>query len=404
MKKFSIAALVLAAALFAYGLFRLFEDRFAVGDIYPEYSSLRSDPLGTKAFYESLDRLINAARNYRPLPKLGDGRNTTLFILGVDPFALEMTEAEYQELEQFAGSGGRIVISLYPRYLKSAKNAPAPPGQTLRKQKEKGSEAKSGPFDRMRSIPLSERWGMNWETTALPRTEAGPYQAQEAQREIAAAEMPESISCHTAVYFTELSDVWRVVYARPRERPVIIERRFGDGTIVLSADSYWFSNEAMLQERYPALLAWMVGPSRAALFDETHLGVTEQPGVAALARKYRLHGLFAALMLLAGLFVWKSSVSFLPPHAEEASRERGETIAGKESAAGFVNLLRRNLPNREILATCLAEWKKTCAREVPRRKLQEMQEIIDAENQRPAKDRAPVRTYQAIARILARKV
>ena len=35
----------------------LFQLRFEQGDIYPAYSSLRADPLGTKVFYESLETL-----------------------------------------------------------------------------------------------------------------------------------------------------------------------------------------------------------------------------------------------------------------------------------------------------------------------------------------------------------
>ena len=36
--------------LFGFGVLRLFRLRFETGDVYPPYSSLRSDPLGAKAF------------------------------------------------------------------------------------------------------------------------------------------------------------------------------------------------------------------------------------------------------------------------------------------------------------------------------------------------------------------
>jgi len=82
---------------------------------------------------------------------------------------------------------------------------------------------------------------------------------------------------------------------------------------VLAADSYFTSNEALLHERHPKLLAWLVGAGTRAVFDETHLGVAENPGMAALARKYRLHGVAAVLLLLAVLHVWGSAASLLPP-------------------------------------------------------------------------------------------
>ena len=147
----------------------------------------------------------------------------------------------------------------------------------------------------------------------------------------------------------------------------------------------------------------MVGPSGRVLFDETHLGVEESPGVSALARKYRLHGLFAGLLLLAGLFVWKNGTSFMPPY-EDGQRKQGELVTGKDSAAGFVNLLRRNLPAREILAVCLTEWKKSCSREQPKAKLQQMQAIIDSENAKEPGERNPIQTYREISRVLSRKL
>ena len=48
--------LLICAAAFGFGLFQLFKLRYEVGDVYPQYSSLRSDPLGTMIFYESLEQ------------------------------------------------------------------------------------------------------------------------------------------------------------------------------------------------------------------------------------------------------------------------------------------------------------------------------------------------------------
>ena len=38
--------------------------RFESGDVYPVYSSLRSDPLGTRAFYDSLEDLEGYGRTF----------------------------------------------------------------------------------------------------------------------------------------------------------------------------------------------------------------------------------------------------------------------------------------------------------------------------------------------------
>jgi hypothetical protein len=147
------------------------------------------------------------------------------------------------------------------------------------------------------------------------------------------------------------------------------------------------------------LLAWLIGANQHIVFDEAHFGVVETPGVAMLMRKYRLHGLAAGLLLLAGLFIWKNASRLVPPHAEP---DRPDYIAGKDSAAGFVNLLRRSIPPRDLLTVCFAEWKKSTGPagqySVPRR--QQAEAEFQAENSRPARDRNPIATYKKICSIL----
>ncbi|HLH55180.1 MAG TPA: hypothetical protein VKY92_16360, partial [Verrucomicrobiae bacterium] len=76
-----VAALILVvgAALFGLGLFELFQLRFEAGDVYPAYSSLRADPLGTMALYESLARMpgVNVVRDFSAENRLPSGKETT---------------------------------------------------------------------------------------------------------------------------------------------------------------------------------------------------------------------------------------------------------------------------------------------------------------------------------------
>src|SRR5438876_10067245 len=59
-------------ALSVYGGVRLFQLRFETGDVYPEYSSLRSDPLGARVSYPSLEPAgtIEASRTTAPSSRL----------------------------------------------------------------------------------------------------------------------------------------------------------------------------------------------------------------------------------------------------------------------------------------------------------------------------------------------
>ena len=403
MKKFTIILLLLILIGFGYGLNRLFSLRFQAGDIYPAYSSFRTDPLGTKALYDSFDRLLTAERNFRPLLRMESGRDTALFVLGVQLSQLRLADVEVKDLEQYVGSGGRLVISFYPIF--SAREivppplvAVAPGGRPAPRAKRKTAE------DAEQSdvgILLSKQWKFDFGFAALERNKENrvlPAVATKQEDETLANE----ISCHSALFFDKLDPVWRVIYSRTNDRAVLVERRLGSGSIVLAADSYWFSNEALLKEREAQLLAWFTGPAHTAIFDETHLGVQEHRGVAALARKYRLHGFVAGLLLLAGLFVWRYGFSLVPPYEEQLQRERGEFVTGKESAAGFANLLRRNISSRELLKVCLEEWNKSCRRGVPFPRLQKIQSVIDAQNALPERQRDPVATYRQISEALAR--
>jgi hypothetical protein len=104
------------AAGFLLGLWKLYDLRFTAGDIYPMYSSLRADPLGTKALYESLEQIagISTSRNYLALPSIPK-RPATMFFLGQNPYQFEaMPEDEVKDYEALAASGARVVVAMQP--------------------------------------------------------------------------------------------------------------------------------------------------------------------------------------------------------------------------------------------------------------------------------------------------
>jgi len=174
------------------------------------------------------------------------------------------------------------------------------------------------------------------------------------------APLPEKIAWRSDVFFELADDAgWQVIYRRGTQ-PVLVERRLGRGSLVLAADSYFLSNEALQHDRAPALLAWTIGPHARVVFDEAHLGVQAQPGVAALARRYGLSGAFFTLLLLAALYVWRQMALFVPP-----VESGGEMALTYHPAAGLEALLRRAVPANELAAACTAEWKPT-ARESDR--------------------------------------
>ncbi|MEP6664799.1 MAG: hypothetical protein ABJC04_14170, partial [Verrucomicrobiota bacterium] len=123
------------------------------------------------------------------------------------------------------------------------------------------------------------------------------------------------------------------------------------------------------------------------------------------ARKYRLHGLVGGLLLLAGLFVWKNSTAFVPAPDDDIFEGRSAVVSGKESSAGFVNLLRRSVAPGEILTACFDEWKKSSAslRARSGKQFAQIEALVQQEKSRPARERQPLKIYHAISAILTGK-
>lgn len=364
---------------FGAALVRLFQLRFDSGELYPTYSTFRADPLGCRAFYESLERLggLRVWRNLDPQPSFEEPRGQTLCVFGVVPRQLWVSPLEAQALDSFVRRGGRLVITFWP-------STWAPEVAVRTNQTERPKLKHQRRF----VVNLAEKWGVEFQYAPLPR-ENEPGRAFACR---SATELPDSISWHSTLVFTNLAAPWKIIYRRD-QHPVLIERPLGNGTMVFAADSYFVSNEALLRERHPALLAWLIGPATAVCFDETHLGVAVEPGMATLFRKYRLHGLVVAVLVFAALFVWRQATPFLPPQEEHGRAE--QTVGGRSASAGFVALLRRSLAPQDLLRVCLAEWEKSFARTHRYR----LERVVQAREAVASSD--PVAAYERIQRLLA---
>ena len=110
-RPFLILALLVVLGGFGYGLVQLFNLRFASGDVYPHYSSLRADPLGCRVYFDSLAELSNEKvhRFMQPPEKLPDGKGVTLFVFGLPWSEMTAEPGEYNALEAFVRRGGRLV-------------------------------------------------------------------------------------------------------------------------------------------------------------------------------------------------------------------------------------------------------------------------------------------------------
>ena len=399
MKKVpGIIALILCGLLLGGTFLGLLRGRIQKGDIYPPSSSLRSDPLGTMILYESLATLpgLSVSRDVKNANLLPNGKDTTYLHLGGDVNDWNFLSKEISStMTQFLLAGGRLVVTLSPEFAKpkdAEKSAAMESGDDSSRQPEKPSPEETA--KEQKKTDDYARWGY-----ALEIVSSGGAPAAHSVSNVSNLPLPAVLDWPSDIVLTELDDSWNIIYKR-EEGAVLAEKKLGPGTLVIATDSYFLSNEAMIRKRHPALLAWLVSRQDHIIFDEAHHGIVESPGIAALARKYRLHGGAAMLAILALLFVWKNSSPLMP--RKTASAGDREIVAGRDSMSGFTALLRRNIPASELLETCLAEWKKTTPRRsrISSHTKLLVEAILAKESALPAKDRDPVAAYQKISSTL----
>ena len=107
-----IAAAIIIA-ICAYALLQLLLMRYTSGDVFPKYSSLRSDPFGTKAFYESLAGCcdIKVSRSFEGLNKVKDRSESALVFAGSGVPPDEIPLSYFNDFDAYMKKGGRLIVT-----------------------------------------------------------------------------------------------------------------------------------------------------------------------------------------------------------------------------------------------------------------------------------------------------
>ncbi len=436
-------ALVLALGA---GLIAVVGQRLEEGDLYAPYSTFRADPFGTKALFLSLqelpDRPVSVERSLRPLAKLAKGPDgseldltgTTVFLLAEHPslWAYRPPRFRFEQIETLARQGARVVLAFEPikkplvtrpeiTFLLDEEDDPdggkgtppdgkkAPPKDAKNKKKENpedqpGKPQLRGVFEIPRSVDdqLNDRWGLS-----LARTEAksDAAKAKPGDTVLTADDtavttpavaafpgetgrdpLPWVSALHFVVKPTD-EPLWRIMYQRMRQ-PVLAERPFGKGSLVVCGDTFFLSNEALYRDRSASALAWLIGKSSRVIFDEYYLGTRENPGLMTLANRYRLSGLAVGFVLLALLYVWKNTSPLVPPPPDPGSAG-APPQAGLGGDAGFPALLRRAVSAPDLPRLAFEQWRHTPAgldgRTSPTpERVSRLQALIAGDNKNPA--------------------
>jgi len=457
--------LILLAALLIVGFAEVLERRFASGGTYPHYASFRSDPLGTSAFLETLESIdgFQVNRNTTDLQRIGGlNERSGILLLGFPREDLEDLRApDDSPVIKAVMEGARLVMTINPglvpeQYRRRAGDEEEDWLDRRRQLKEKREEADrqneddtaepsdSEPSD---SEPSDSEPSDSAPSDSEPLSEEEKTEAEEKELE---EEMTESLgpplltklgfsvivpdsftrpeegwetkpgdeakdagtafaegttqpAWFSQFRFATLEEGWRTILEVDGE-PVVIERTLGKGSVVLASDSYFVSNEALHAGATPPFLVWMLGGKTEIIFDETIHGSTESGGAMKLLRRYRLHGFFWGLLLVVGLWAWRSGSS-LAPGSEELERGlvgTGGRVSGQEQGSGLITLLRRSIPREALLDQCLEASRHGQGSAWTEAKEKQVVAAVQEHRQDPRRV-GLVKVYESITAILRRR-
>lgn len=326
-----------------------FEVRLETQEGYPVASSFRADARGCRALYESLHRVpgVQTARFLRTFSNLPPADGRSLVIAGIDPQTNTLRVQDRKSLSAWAESGGTLIIALAVDD-KNSGQAGSPDYELVVPQKEQSS-----PSPNLKSTPPSEEFWI--ETLQGAGVHVFRHVDSSARHHFVSRVFATSGSWLGPLYFRDLQSPWRVV-AEADHLPVVIQRSLGRGNVVLVADSYLLTNGSLATDRETGFLGWLFRKSSTVLFDESHFGFMENPGVVSLARRYGLESAFFVLLILALFFVWANRYSLVPKSASRSAESL--IVPGKGGETVFLNLLRRSLPTKDLLSTCAELWRK----------------------------------------------
>ena len=411
---FSMVIFLLALAGLIGGLAWLIHLRFESGNAYALRSSLRSDPLGSKALHDAYAELsgLQVSRNFIPLVQLRAlPTDATLLLLNTGGRQLHQL-ADFASVPDFVENGGRLVIALNPEQVAyqhleddREEDAREEDARTNKKddaatggESDPAAEKKDTRFTRRSSEENESFWG----GLALRH---GAHAGGEASRAAAAARPAPTPGRGGGVLVEFDAELWSPVY-QIEDEVVAAQRQLGAGRIVVLTDDYLFSNEALLKHRFTPLLTWVLGGRSQLIFEETHLGVAERAGVATLMRRYGLEGFALAFAGLMALVVWRGASPMLPPFG---GRARDQVIRSEHSIeAGLGDLIQRSLPTGDLPRQAFESWQQSFIRTSGDRRfyaaeLDEIEALLQAQEHLPARQRQPHATHLKIKSIINRK-
>ncbi|MEX0323873.1 MAG: DUF4350 domain-containing protein [Puniceicoccaceae bacterium] len=330
---------------FALSVYVLLPQSARNQDAFPGYSSLLPNPKGMKVLHNSIERIpgFEIYRNYRPYSEL-EGRPDTLLVMGGLPswrttLPKRIIDGEYdQGLSNFVKSGGTLLIAYTP-WMPALEMEETDSSDSAEEEaaEEESDEDKSEDEEKVENRSILKAVAKSGVTSG----EFEPFEWR-------------------SRYALSLPDEGWQVHQSIGEHPAIASASLGEGSLIVCADAYFLSNEAMLEPPVD-FIQWITEGKRIIIFDEWSKGVRDNRSILYLLRKHKLLAFLLSLVATAVLLFWHNSSNVL-----KKAEANHESASGRQETSATATLLRKDVPVNRLLQTCrelLARDKRMLKRE-----------------------------------------
>jgi len=301
MKNWPVLILLLTGAVFLYGVWFSLQRRIAQGVAHPPYSTYRSDKMGTRRiflFYEDA---------------------------GLEPVRLK------NELLMFEEKGLLFIIEPKMTFLPDMTGGPLKSGGTFIEQE---LEAIMKWVRAGNSLVLVSRMNTNLheKLEITLSEEATPGESMKAQR-IQLSPLTQSLESIQIKNLARLEfnhDSWVELFATERTDGAepgiqVAVRKLGEGTVVVVADPYVFSNIGVLNPGNLGLAVRLAGLAGQGTiyFDEFHHGVSDPRTILSYLKLRNLHYVLFQVLAIFAFFIWRGRMRLGRPRLLEGGTERG---------------------------------------------------------------------------------
>lgn len=331
---------ILTLLLFLAGLVYLGWLRFAGGDVYPPYSSLRADPVGAKLLHEVLVEMdgITVERNFTPYSFKQIHEPPVLFLIGLNPDQA-LFESDWKKLSAWVGSGGRMVLALKERLVVETEYDTGENGENddgdLR-------EDSGPPSASLYWHEILDDFGLVLDTDPAAREGDAIFDLTSTSGEV--------VYPWKGRGRLDVSGEWRI-FGRLHEETVAAERAYGNGSVVVLASPFMLSNEFLAREQPAGWIVELLGGLDYVIMDEVIHGVVEHRGVLAMIREGGLSGVLIVFLAMVILLLWRLGAPFLPRTLETPVEKQGE----HGQADGLARLLGRHCDEADLKRIILEE-------------------------------------------------